>query len=126
MQIKFLPENERPVEKALSLGVDKLSNPCLLYTSSEQSTEGTVEDGDTLNIDYEGKVDGKTFDGGSAEGASLTIGTGTFIDGFESGLVGKKIGSTVTVSYTHLRIVREKDMTVIIITHKLNEVMRCV
>ncbi len=68
--------------------------------TSEQSTEGTVEDGDTLNIDYEGKVDGKTFDGGSAEGASLTIGTGTFIDGFESGLVGKKIGSTVTLDLT--------------------------
>lgn len=63
----------------------------------EDVKKGTVEDGDTVNIDYEGKMDGKTFDGGSAEGYSLTIGSGTFIDGFESGLIGKKIGDTVTL-----------------------------
>ena len=58
------------------------------------STEGKVKDGDTVNIDYVGKIDGKEFDGGTAEGASLTIGSGQFIDGFESGLIGVKIGDT--------------------------------
>ncbi len=70
------------------------------HATSEQVTEGTVEDGDTLNIDYKGTMDGKKFDGGSAEGASLTIGSGSFIEGFESGLVGKEIGSSVTLDLT--------------------------
>ena len=58
------------------------------------STEGTVKDGDNVNIDYVGKIDGKPFDGGNAEGASLVIGSGQFIDGFESGLIGVKVGDT--------------------------------
>jgi len=51
-----------------------------------------VKEGDTVNIDYVGKIDGKEFEGGSAEGYDLTLGTGTFIDGFEEGLVGHKVG----------------------------------
>ena len=51
-----------------------------------------VKDGDTVNIDYVGKVDGKQFDGGTAEGQDLTLGSGTYIDGFEEGLVGHKVG----------------------------------
>lgn len=54
--------------------------------------EGTVEEGDVANIDYEGKIDGEAFDGGTDKGFDLTIGSGSFIEGFESGLVGKKIG----------------------------------
>lgn len=66
----------------------------------EQIKEGIVKDGDTVNIDYVGKKDGKEFDGGSADGASLTIGSGTFIDGFEEGLIGKKVGDTVDLDLT--------------------------
>ncbi len=68
--------------------------------TTEEVKEGTVENGQTVNIDYEGKVDGKTFDGGSAEAADLVIGSGSFIDGFESGLVGKKVGETVELKLT--------------------------
>ena len=55
-----------------------------------------------------GKIDGKTFDGGAGEGQSLTIGSGTFIDGFETGLIGKNIGDKVSLDLTFLRIT-EKD-----------------
>lgn len=51
-----------------------------------------VKDGDAVNIDYVGKVDGKEFDGGTAQGQDLTLGSGTYIDGFEEGLVGHKVG----------------------------------
>lgn len=51
-----------------------------------------------MNIDYTGYLDGEAFEGGSAEGDSLTIGSGRFIDGFESGLVGVKIGETVDLN----------------------------
>ncbi|WP_178138579.1 trigger factor [Parasporobacterium paucivorans] len=81
--------------------VDDYINSLLQSAATTSSvTEGTVADGDTLNINYTGYVDGATFDGGSAEGASLTIGSGTFIDGFESGLIGVAIGSTVTLNLT--------------------------
>ena len=63
-------------------------------------TEGKVEDGDTVNIDYEGKKDGVAFAGGTAQGHDLTIGSNSFIDGFESGLIGKEIGSTVDLNLT--------------------------
>ena len=51
-----------------------------------------VKKGDTVNIDYVGKVDGKKFEGGSAEGQELLLGSGTYITGFEEGLVGHKVG----------------------------------
>ena len=56
-------------------------------------TSLTVAKGDTVNIDYTG-------DGGTATGQDLTIGSGTFIDGFEDQLIGAKVGSTVTVTVT--------------------------
>lgn len=54
-----------------------------------------VAEGDTVNIDYEGKRDGVAFGGGTAAGADLTIGSGRFIDGFEDGLIGVTPGETV-------------------------------
>ena len=51
-----------------------------------------VENQDTVNIDYVGRIDGKEFEGGSAEGTDLVLGSWTFIDGFEDGLVGHKVG----------------------------------
>ncbi len=64
------------------------------------SKEGTVEDGDTINIDYTGSIDGKKFSGGEETGRDLTIGSGTFIDGFESGLIGAKVGTTKNIKVT--------------------------
>ncbi len=66
----------------------------------KQKTEGTVAKGDTANIDYVGKKDGVAFEGGTAQGYDLTIGSGSFIDGFEDGLIGKEIGSTVDLNLT--------------------------
>lgn len=57
-------------------------------------------DGDTLNINYVGSVDGEEFDGGSADDQDLELGSGTFIDGFEDQLVGAKPGDDVTVKVT--------------------------
>ena len=59
-----------------------------------------VKDGDVVNIDYVGRIDGEEFDGGSDEGYDLIIGSGMFIDGFESGLIDHKVGETVTLELT--------------------------
>lgn len=68
------------------------------YELYEKKTEGTLVKGDVANIDYEGKINGVAFDGGTAKGYDLTLGSGTFIDGFEDKLIGVKIGSTVDLN----------------------------
>lgn len=67
---------------------------------SDEFTEGTVEEGDIANIDFEGKKDGVAFEGGTSQGYDLEIGSGTFIPGFEEGLVGAAIGDTVDLDVT--------------------------
>ncbi len=57
-------------------------------------------EGDTVVIDFEGKVDGVAFDGGKGENYSLELGSNTFIPGFEDHLVGHKAGETVEVNVT--------------------------
>ena len=70
------------------------------YPDYEDLDKDTVEDGDTVNIDYEGIKDGVAFDGGTAQGAYLEIGSGSFIPGFEEGLVGKKVREKVKLDLT--------------------------
>ncbi len=59
-----------------------------------------AKDGDKLNIDYKGTVDGEAFEGGSAEGYSITLGSNTFIPGFEAQMVGMKVGEEKDVNVT--------------------------
>lgn len=64
------------------------------------SVDDAAQLGDTVNIDYVGTKDGVAFDGGSAEGTDLELGSGRFIDGFEDGLVGHKKGEEVSLDLT--------------------------
>lgn len=68
--------------------------------ATEVTDRTVVEDGDTVNIDYTGYRDGEPFENGSAQGDSLTIGSGRFIPGFEDGLIGAEIGKTVSLDLT--------------------------
>lgn len=56
-----------------------------------------VENGDTVNIAFTGKIDGAEFEGGTADSYDLTIGDGDMIDGFEEGIVGKNVGDTFSL-----------------------------
>ena len=60
--------------------------------------EGAAENGDTVNIDFEGFVDGVAFEGGKAEHYSLVLGSGSFIPGFEEQIVGHKAGEEFDVN----------------------------
>lgn len=62
--------------------------------------EDTAAKGDTVTIDYKGTIDGKAFDGGSAEDYALELGSNTFIPGFEDQLIGHKAGDDVDVVVT--------------------------
>ncbi|MBZ5749428.1 MULTISPECIES: trigger factor [Metabacillus] len=62
--------------------------------------EGTIENGDTVIIDFDGYVDGEAFEGGAADNYSLEIGSGSFIPGFEEQLVGLETGAEKDVEVT--------------------------
>lgn len=67
------------------------------FATVEEVTGRPVQEGDTVNIDYAGYLDGEQFDGGTASGQSLTIGSHTFIDGFEDGLIGANAGDKLSL-----------------------------
>lgn len=78
--------------------VEETEEEAVLNTDSELE----VADGDTVNIDYVGKIDDVEFDGGSTEGmgADLVIGSGSYIDDFEEQLIGAHPGDEVEVNVT--------------------------
>lgn len=61
-------------------------------------TDRAAQEGDIVNIDYVGTKDGKAFDGGTEEGYDLELGSGTFIDGFEDGLIGARTGDELILN----------------------------
>ena len=62
--------------------------------------EGAAVKYDNVDITYTGYIDGVTFNGGSAEGYMLLLGSGSFIDGFEDGVIGMQVGDTKDISLT--------------------------
>ncbi|MDE6919108.1 MAG: FKBP-type peptidyl-prolyl cis-trans isomerase [Lachnospiraceae bacterium] len=84
-----------------------------LQAHREASTDETLEikDGDTVNIDYVGTIDGVAFEGGDSNGAGydLTIGSGSFIDDFEQQLIGHRPGEELTVEATFPENYRNDD-----------------
>lgn len=93
-----LKENDlTPTEDELQQQVDNLLNQ---YTSSQPVTGRAAQSGDVANIDYTGTVDGVAFTGGTATGYDLTLGSGSFIDGFEDQIIGHNVGDTFDVTVT--------------------------
>lgn len=85
-----------------------------------------AEKGDTVVIDYEGSVDGKKFDGGSADNYSLELGSGSFIPGFEDQLIGHNSGDDVDVKVTfpedyHAKNLAGKDADFKVKIHEIKE-----
>ena len=67
---------------------------------TDEVTGRAIEEGDTVNIDFVGYLDGETFEGGTGSNYDLTIGAHQFIDGFEEGLIGVNAGETVSLDLT--------------------------
>lgn len=72
----------------------------VLESNKEDVGDGPVAEGDVATIDFEGKKDGEAFEGGTSEDYPLEIGSGTFIPGFEDGVVGMKKGETKDINVT--------------------------
>ena len=86
-----------PTEEDVQSQIDSLLSQ---NTTTQQITDRSAADGDTVNIDYVGTVDGVAFTGGTYSGYSLTLGSGSFIDSFEDQIVGHKPGETFDVNVT--------------------------
>lgn len=117
--------NEYKVTKAQ---IDDYANSMAQYSAQptyRDTDKKKVEIGDTVNIDYEGKKDGVAFDGGTDTGFNLEIGSGTFIDGFEDGLVGKKVGETVDLDLTFPENYQSKELAGqdVVFTVKINKIV---
>ena len=81
--------------------VDKdIEETRLRLAKDEEVTDRAAQMTDTVNIDFTGKMDGKEFEGGTAQGYDLTLGSHQFIPGFEEGVVGMNIGETKDVPVT--------------------------
>lgn len=123
--IKISLENDYKVTKAQ---VDEYalsaaeSNAQPVYRDTDKKK---VEDGDIVNIDYEGKKDGVAFQGGTSAGYHLTIGSNSFIDGFEEGLIGAKVGDTVELNLTFPEGYPSQDLAGedVVFTVKVNKIV---
>ena len=73
-------------------------------------TDRAVQDKDQVILDFEGFVDGEAFEGGKGEKYPLTIGSGSFIPGFEDQLIGAEIGKEVEVNVTFPEDYQAKDL----------------
>ncbi len=80
----------------------EIDNRIAEFSTTEQITDRAVADGDTVNIDYVGSVDGVEFDGGSTggSGTEVTIGVTSYIDNFLEQLIGHMPGETFDVNVT--------------------------
>jgi trigger factor len=110
VELEILPEIEAPSVEGLALerltvaiadaevdeALAKLAGNQKSYKDAPKSKKSA--DGDQLIIDFVGRVGGKEFEGGKAEGAPLVLGSGQFIPGFEEQLSGLKAGDTKTIT----------------------------
>ncbi len=69
-------------------------------STEDKIKKGKCKKGDMVNIDYVGKVDGEAFDNGSATDQTITLGSSGYIDGFDDGIVGMKVGDTKDINVT--------------------------
>ena len=94
-----IPEEEVNTDEEVQKDIDELLED---YKEIDYDVSLTVADGDMINIDYVGTIDGEEFEGGNSNNAGydLTIGSGTFIDDFEQQLIGSHPGDDLTVEVT--------------------------
>ncbi len=90
-------ESTRVLKKDIEEQISRLQER---YAELELKEEGSVENGDTAVIDFEGFKDGVAFDGGKGENYPLVIGSGSFIPGFEEQLIGMKPEETKEINVT--------------------------
>ena len=95
----LLPAYEAPKVEQKEID-ERIDNMLKIFGSLEKSSKEELGKGDFAKFDFEGFVDGKTFEGGKAENYILEIGSGQFIPGFEDGMIGLKVGGERDIKVT--------------------------
>ena len=98
-QYKGLEVKMNPVKEVTEEEIDASIKSTMLMFATE-NTDAVAKDGDAVIIDYEGKIDGVAFSGGTATEQTVNIGEGKYIPGFEEGIIGHKVGETFDVPVT--------------------------
>ncbi len=94
-------EVERPVAEVGEADVEKALVPLLDNATRYEATEGRIAaEADRVTFDFEGRIDGETFEGGKGDDALMIIGRGGFIPGFEEGIKGAVAGEARTLNVT--------------------------
>ncbi len=100
-EVELAEVQDFPVEKLVAEVTDEDVDNIIDVFRRQQGSWETVEreaaEGDKVNIDYTGTREGEAFEGGSAEGSDLELGSGRMIEGFEEGIVGMKAGEEKTL-----------------------------
>ena len=78
----------------------QVDNLLAQHATTQEVTGRAAQSGDIVNINYAGTVDGVAFTGGTYQGYDLTLGSGSFIDGFEDQIIGHNVGDTFDVNVT--------------------------
>ncbi|RGP56886.1 trigger factor [Pseudomonas abyssi] len=91
---------ERPESEVTDADVDTMLETLRKQNTRFEAVERAAENGDQVTIDFVGKIDGEAFQGGTANGTNLVLGSGRMIPGFEEGLVGAKAGESLTLNVT--------------------------
>ena len=91
---------ERPESEVTEADVDTMLETLRKQNTRFEAVERAAENGDQVTIDFVGKIDGEAFQGGTANGTNLVLGSGRMIPGFEEGLVGAKAGDSLTLKVT--------------------------
>ncbi|MDI5891905.1 trigger factor [Halomonas rhizosphaerae] len=93
-------EVERPVVEVTEADVDEMIDTLRKQNAGWEEVERAAEEGDQVTIDFQGFLGDEPFEGGSAEGHELVIGSGSFIPGFEEQLIGAKAGEEKELKVT--------------------------
>ncbi|MEE3268226.1 MAG: trigger factor, partial [Pseudomonadota bacterium] len=91
---------ERPVVSVSEADVDEMIDTLRKQNAAWEEVDAAAADGDQVTIDFQGFLGDEPFEGGSAEGHALVIGSNSFIPGFEEQLIGAKAGEEKTISVT--------------------------
>ncbi|HIP30552.1 MAG TPA: trigger factor [Sulfurospirillum arcachonense] len=106
----LIPEYKTP--RILKKDIDERVSTMLKLSAplKELTKKRAVKDGDFVKLDFEGFIDGVAFEGGKAENYSLEIGSGSFIPGFEDGVIGMKIDEEKDIEITFPKEYNSKDL----------------
>ncbi len=91
---------QRPVAEVTDADVDQMVEKLRKQRTTWNTVEREAREGDQVTIDFKGYIDDEPFDGGTAEGVPLVLGSGAMIPGFEEGLIGAKAGDERTLEVT--------------------------